>query len=72
MKSTETKTSGPVFTPREEEVLELLHQGLSNKAIARKLNISHYTVRDHISALMEKTGTLNRVHLALQVSLQRF
>lgn len=48
------------LTSREQEVLELLSQGLSNKMMARQLNISEHTVKFHISALYAKLGTSNR------------
>lgn len=53
------------FTAREREVLHLLRQGYSNKSIAHELEISQYTVRDHVSSLMRKTRTANRVQLAM-------
>lgn len=52
-----------VFTGREKEVLQELSQGLANKDIARNLHISAHTVRDHISAMLQKTQTRNRVEL---------
>ena len=48
------------LTAREQEVLELLSQGQSNKMIARRLNISEHTVKFHISSLYTKLGTSNR------------
>lgn len=48
------------LTSREHEVLELLSQGLSNKMIARQLQISEHTVKFHISSLYTKLGTSNR------------
>ena len=47
-------------TAREGEVLALLAQGLSNKQIARKLDISEHTVKFHISSLYAKLGAGNR------------
>jgi len=40
------------LTARQREVLDLLVLGLSNKAIGRKLSLSHFTVRNHISQIM--------------------
>lgn len=48
------------LTARESEVLELLGQGLSNKLIARQLNISEHTVKFHISSLYNKLGASSR------------
>ena len=39
-------------TPREQEVLQLVLQGHTNKAIAQRLGISDYTARDHVSAVL--------------------
>lgn len=39
----------PALTGRQHDILELLVTGLSNKEIGRKLNLSHFTVRNHIS-----------------------
>lgn len=48
------------LTAREREVLELLSQGLSNKLIARKLQISEHTVKFHVSAIYTKLGASSR------------
>lgn len=48
------------LTPRESDVLRLLLLGKSNKQIALDLQISDYTVRDHVSALLRKHGTRSR------------
>ena len=57
--------SGPVesdllLTPRELEVLTLLAEGLSNKAIARRLGISVHTAKFHVSTLMDKLDAVGR------------
>ncbi|WP_271410168.1 LuxR C-terminal-related transcriptional regulator [Pseudomonas sp. Q1-7] len=51
------------MTKREQEVLHLLMQGKSNKQIAQKLDISNYTARDHVSALLRKSGARTRTEL---------
>ena len=48
------------LTAREHEVLELISQGLSNKLIARKLQISEHTVKFHISSIYTKLGASSR------------
>jgi len=61
----------PFFTvtPREKELLILVCNGLSNKEIAGKLNISVQTVKNYVSILMEKSHTRSRTQLAI-VSMQ--
>lgn len=51
------------LTSREQEILELLDKGLSNKEIASKLFISPSTARNHLSAIFEKTSTSSRAKL---------
>lgn len=48
------------LTAREREVLELVSQGLSNKLIARRLQISEHTVKFHISSISAKLGASSR------------
>jgi DNA-binding NarL/FixJ family response regulator len=48
------------LTGREQEVLELLSQGLSNKLIARRLQISENTVKFHVSSLYTKLDASSR------------
>lgn len=48
------------LTARESQVLDLLSQGLSNKLIARKLNISEHTVKFHVSSIYTKLGAASR------------
>ena len=48
------------LTMRERDVLELVSQGLSNKQIARQLQISEHTVKFHLSSLFAKLGVSSR------------
>jgi two-component system nitrate/nitrite response regulator NarL len=48
------------LTPRELEVLQLLAEGLANKAIAQRLAISEHTVKFHVNAIMSKLGAQSR------------
>lgn len=60
----ETSDDHP-FTNKEVFVLRLIDEGLSNKAIAKKMNVSLSTVKTHINNIYRKLGVNNRV-LALQ------
>lgn len=53
-------TGLPDLTPREREVLTLIGEGLSNRAIARQLFVSEATVKTHINNLFAKTGLRDR------------
>ncbi|MEM9035086.1 MAG: AAA family ATPase [Actinomycetota bacterium] len=48
------------LTPREVEVMALVAEGLTNKAIGERLFLSHRTVSTHISNLLAKLGVANR------------
>lgn len=48
------------LTPREMAVLQLLAEGLPNKAIAQRLGISDHTVKFHVNALLGKLGAQSR------------
>jgi DNA-binding NarL/FixJ family response regulator len=48
------------LTPRESEVLQLLAQGLANKAIAERLGISDHTAKFHVNAILGKLGVQTR------------
>ena len=55
----------PGLTTREQDVLDLVGEGLTNAEIADRLHIGVTTVKTHITALMTKTDSPNRVRLAL-------
>lgn len=42
------------LTPREQEILTLMSQGLDNRAVAERLSISYATVRTHVRKILEK------------------
>lgn len=50
------------LTPREQEVLELLAQGLGSKYAARELNISYWTIRTHQRNIYRKLGARTLCH----------
>jgi two-component system, NarL family, nitrate/nitrite response regulator NarL len=55
----------PRFTPREKEVLDLIAEGLNNKQIARRLDLSEGTVKVHVKHLLKKLGLRSRLEAAL-------
>jgi DNA-binding NarL/FixJ family response regulator len=52
------------LTSREREVLDLIAEGLSNKAIAARLHVSTHTVKSHVRNIMEKLTLHTRLQLA--------
>lgn len=58
--------SSAEFTERELEVLRVMTTGVSNAAIAQKLDITENTVKNHIRHMMEKTGCKSRTELAIE------
>ncbi len=54
--------------PREQEVLDGVHQNLASKEIVSKLNLSVRTVKFHVSSLLAMFGVTNRITLSREVS----
>jgi DNA-binding NarL/FixJ family response regulator len=61
--------TGPQISPREQEVLQLLADGLGVSAISRRLYISESTTKTHISKLYEKLGAANRAQ-AIMIAIR--
>lgn len=55
-----TSEGGETLTTREREVLQLVAEGLPNKAIARELSISEHTAKFHVGSLLGKLGAASR------------
>lgn len=53
------------LTKREQEVKELIIQGLTNKQIAQKLFISIHTAKSHVCNVLSKLCVHNRIEVAL-------
>jgi DNA-binding NarL/FixJ family response regulator len=53
------------LTDREREVLELVRQGLPNKSIARRLQITERTVKAHVTHILSRLGVADRTQAAL-------
>jgi DNA-binding NarL/FixJ family response regulator len=60
-----TRRNQSNLTPREQEVLDLVEQGMKNKDIAGQLGIRPGTVKIHLKHIFEKTGIHGRYGLAL-------
>jgi DNA-binding NarL/FixJ family response regulator len=56
------------LTPREQEVLRLLAEGLPNKAIALRLGISEHTVKFHVNAVLGKLGAQSRTEAVVRAT----
>ena len=54
-----------LLTPREEQVVALVAEGLGNRLIARELNLSEHTVKKYLFRIFEKLGISSRVELVL-------
>jgi DNA-binding NarL/FixJ family response regulator len=52
------------ISPRQRDVLDCVRRGLSNKEIARELDIAEGTVKIHLAALFSHFGARNRTELA--------
>jgi DNA-binding NarL/FixJ family response regulator len=67
-KGTAAKTSSSRdkdLTPREEEILELVTKGKTNKEVARALDLTEKTVKHYMTNIMLKLGVRNRVEATL-------
>src|SRR5262252_6233266 len=58
------------LTPREHQLTSLLVQGLANKEIAGRLNLSLQTVKNHVHSILQKTQLKSRAMLAQLVESQ--
>ena len=64
--------SASLFTPREQDVLKLLAEGLPNKGVASRLEVSEHTVKFHVNSIMGKLNAQSRteaVTLATRLGL---
>jgi DNA-binding NarL/FixJ family response regulator len=64
-------SSGPDLRPRELEVLALVAEGLPNKLIARRLEISEKTVKAHLTRVFAEIGVTDRTQAALWAQRNR-
>jgi DNA-binding NarL/FixJ family response regulator len=59
-------TSVENLTPREMEALEMLAEGLSNKQVAARLNISEHTAKFHVNSILNKLGAGTRTEAVMR------
>ncbi|PSO16094.1 LuxR C-terminal-related transcriptional regulator [Bradyrhizobium sp. MOS003] len=60
-----------LLTPRERQIVRLVSEGMSNKEIARRLDVSHGTIKVHLHNIFQKLEITNRTVLATISWLQR-
>lgn len=58
-------TGKRLLTPREEQVVALVAEGMGNRQIARELNLSEHTIKKYLFRVFEKLGISTRVELVL-------
>jgi len=56
------------LTPRQRQVLQGLNRGLSTKLIARELDLSEHTVKEHIASIFQALGVHNRTEAVIKAS----
>lgn len=64
------RLSAPTLTDRETQVLQTLRLGISNKEIARQLDVSEGTIKAHVREILSKLGAISRTE-AVILALQR-
>jgi DNA-binding NarL/FixJ family response regulator len=52
------------FSPRQQQLAQLIRQGFSNKELAAQLNLSEQTVKNHVHRMLRKVGAPNRATMA--------
>ena len=65
MSKREKQDAERALTPRQREIAMLVAEGLTNKQIARRLNLTEGTVKLHLHSIYSKTGVQGRTALAI-------
>jgi DNA-binding NarL/FixJ family response regulator len=58
-------------SPRQQQVIELVAQGLKNSEVAEVIGTTEYVVKNHLRVIFDKLGFWNRVELALWYEARR-
>ncbi|QNA85216.1 response regulator transcription factor [Sphingomonas sp. So64.6b] len=62
----DTRSTKPIVTPRQAEVLRLVAEGYSNKEVARHLDLSPATIKTHVAQAIAAIGATNRTDAAIR------
>jgi non-specific serine/threonine protein kinase len=65
------QAQGPLLTRREQEVADLIAQGLGNRDIGTRLFIGHRTVETHVENILNKLGVDSRAEIAAWIAQHR-
>jgi DNA-binding NarL/FixJ family response regulator len=63
--TTDTLAKTQILSKREEDIARLAAEGLSNRQISQKLNLSEHTIKNYLFRIFEKLGVSTRVELAV-------
>jgi DNA-binding NarL/FixJ family response regulator len=63
-----TDVADDTLTKREHEVLALMADGLSNKQIAARLEISEHTAKFHVNSILQKMNAQKRVEAVVRAA----
>ena len=72
LKPVSTSRTSDVLTGREQQILLLLAQGMSNESIARELTVETSTVKSHLARMLPKLGVESRLQAAVWAYQNRF
>ncbi len=61
----------PLLTPRQEQIVQMVVEGMPNREISTVLKLSEHTVRNHLFRVYERLGVSSRVELTLYALSQR-
>lgn len=64
--------AGLGLTRREQQLVAMLSQGLTNKEIAAKLFLSEYTIKNHVHRILKKLGAADRMAVVEQCRVQNY